>query len=149
MEIMLDQDENGELQVKPTLSTEEAAAAAPTANESWLSRAFRACFRRPAAQPAQQDDLEMGVASRGASVSRSVTRSITRGGRRRSTLQEGVVDEEAPGTLQVQWSGPSVSELRREAEPSEAVLQAARSVGGDTHSVSTSHNSTHNAAAVQ
>lgn len=144
VEIMLDQDENGDLQVKPSAAAGEADAAAPATQPGWLSRVFRACFRRPAAESAQQapDDLEMGAVSRGTSATRA---SVTRSARRRSTLQQGVVEEEPPGALQVQWSGPSVSELRRETEPGDAVLASARSVGGRSvaGSVSTSQNSEH------
>lgn len=147
VEIMLDQDENGDLQIKQAATPDEAVHA-PAAEGNWFSRVFRACFRRPAAGTEAADDLEMGVVSRGASstrnsISRSRAASVTRGGRRRSTLQQGVVEEEVPGPLEVQWSGPSVSELRRETEPSEAVLAAARSVGvSQASSVATSTSST-------
>ncbi len=128
VEVMLDQDENGDLQVKqgslnPAQDGTSDSSAPP---RTWLVRVWGACFRRNTGnedvQGRSTDDLELG------SVTPS-SRSVVHGGRRRSVLQQHTVTEEEPAPLQVQWSGPSVSELRHETDTGEAVLTAVRSVG--------------------
>lgn len=134
VEVMLDQDENGEFHVKQgalPLSTTAQATSTDTPPRGWLSRAWGACFcRRPRddnGRTVLEDFLELGLVMDNPS---SATRASGRHtGRQRSALQQETVVEEEPAPLQVQGSGPSVSELRRETESAEAVLVAARSVG--------------------
>ncbi len=118
---MLDQDENGDLQVKQGgLPLHNGTSDSSSPPRGWLARVWGACFRRRTedVRGRSTDDLELG------------TVDPSSRGRQRSVLQQHTVIE-VPAPLQVQWSGPSVSELRHETDAGEAVLTAARSFGDD------------------